>query len=86
MLIEKGANPDSQDDLMCTPLHLASKKGFHEVVQMLFEAKANIYAVDNRHWTPLHYASFNMHKQVVHMLSRYDSDENRFSTMESTKG
>jgi ankyrin repeat protein len=32
LLIEKGANPDSQDDQLCTPLHLASKKGFHEVV------------------------------------------------------
>jgi ankyrin repeat protein len=32
LLIEKGANPDSQDDQLCTPLHLASKKGFHEAV------------------------------------------------------
>ncbi|CAD8044189.1 unnamed protein product [Paramecium primaurelia] len=83
---DRGAHPDCQDDQLCTPMHLAAKKGFAEVVKVLFENGGNIYALDNRDWTPLHYASFNMHKNVVHMLSRYDSDEDKYSTMRTTKG
>lgn len=33
---------------MCTPMHLAAKKGYSEVVQILFDLNANIYVVDNR--------------------------------------
>lgn len=58
LLIENGADSNSVDDQKCTPLHLAAKKGFPDVVQILFDSDANIYQVDNRFWTALHYASF----------------------------
>lgn len=32
LLLEKGSNPNCIDDQMCTPMHLAAKKGFPEVV------------------------------------------------------
>ncbi len=47
LLINK-AEMEWQDDLKCTPLHLACKRGSLEAVILLLATGANIYAQDHR--------------------------------------
>ena len=51
-----------------TPLHLASKRGFLDTVQILVNAGANINAQDEFGDTPLHLASRHSFSQVVAWL------------------
>jgi ankyrin repeat protein len=74
-LIGAGAKIEFKDDLGCTPLHLACKKGCYEAVQMLLDNQANIYVRDKRDWTPLHYASYNGHPKICKQLLTFSVDE-----------
>ncbi len=44
LLLEHQADLEQKDDLQCSPLHLACKKGSFESVELLLENGANIYA------------------------------------------
>jgi ankyrin repeat protein len=68
------AELEQKDDLECTPLHLACKKGSYEYMVLLLENGANIYAQNHRLWNPLHYASYNGHAKVVNKLVRFEAN------------
>ena len=57
-----------------TPLHVAAKLGFYEIVEYLLENGANPYCIDSVGNTPLHNAVINKHKECVRMLLEYRSD------------
>lgn len=90
-LLESGANKETPDELKCTPLHLACKKGSFEAVDLLLKKKpntygsANIYAQDHRSWTPLHYASYNGHAKIVNHLLKFEADFDQLASMRSSQ-
>lgn len=74
LLIKNKAKIESADELKCTPLHLACKKGAFEAVCTLLAYGANIYASDSRKWTPLHYAAYNGEPRVCKKLLTWEAD------------
>jgi len=46
-LLHSGANMEAKDEHLCTPLHLACKKGSQDCVELLLTRGANIMALDN---------------------------------------
>jgi ankyrin repeat protein len=65
---------EALDDLKCTPLHMAAKKGSTEALMLLLSNGANIYAQDDRSWTALHYAAYNGHSKIVNFLLKWEAD------------
>lgn len=57
-----------------TPLHIAAKLGYYEIVDHLLEAGANQHCIDNMGNTPLHNAVINKHKESVRLLLEYGCD------------
>lgn len=77
---------DAEDELKCTPLHLACKKGSEECVGLLLRSGANIMASDNRKWTPLHYAAYNGHARTVNVLLKWEADFDRLAGVKNSQG
>lgn len=84
LLDQEGVDMEQQDELKCTPLHLACKKGSYEAVELLLERGANLYATDHRLWSPLHYAAYNGHPRVVNKLVKFEADNGVLSEMRSS--
>lgn len=79
------ADLEWKDDLQCTPLHLACKKGSYEALELLLQSGANIYAQDHRLWNPLHYASYNGHAKLVNKLVKWEADNDVLKEMRSSQ-
>jgi ankyrin repeat protein len=56
-LLEKGADSNSHDRQMRTPLHEASENGHFDAIFLLLNRGADVNAKDSHLWTPLHMAS-----------------------------
>ena len=56
-LLEKGAKVNTQNNIGCTALHIASEDGYLGVVRLLIERGANIDTQNNKGVTALHVAS-----------------------------
>jgi ankyrin repeat protein len=54
-LIERGAPVMAYDGLNITPLHLACKYQYPEIIDILIAAGADVNYIDNQNMTPLHY-------------------------------
>ena len=69
-------NVNARDGRQRTPLHIASKKNYHEAVPVLFErSEIDVNARDDEQRTPLHLASYwNAHEVVALLLERSDVD------------
>ena len=59
-----------------TPLYLAAKKGYDEVIKLLLQNGANVNAMGNQGWTALHVASANGHLTATHVLLDHHADTN----------
>ena len=59
MLLNLGANPNSYDINMSTPLHIAVKQGHIKIVQLLRSYKANLLAKDSSGFIPAFYCKNN---------------------------
>ena len=51
-----------------TPLHVASKKGHLEIVEVLIASGGSVNQADKKGSTPLHIASMNGRSEIVKML------------------
>jgi ankyrin repeat protein len=67
-LIEAGANLNSPDIYLATPLFVACENGHVEIVKTLIEAGANLNSPDKDGATPLFVACKNGHAEVVKAL------------------
>lgn len=77
LLLEHHASLETPDELKCTPIHMACKKGSLDCVKLLLHMNARYDARDFRDWTPLHYASYNGHPKVINKLCIWDADEDK---------
>jgi ankyrin repeat protein len=68
VLIELGANVNSQDTDNRTPLHFASKDGYVDAARLILDHGADANALDNDHMTPLHLASEWAHLGILQLL------------------
>lgn len=57
-----------------TPLHVAARLGFYEIVDYLLQQDANPYCIDVLGNTPLHNAVIQKHKETVRLLLDNGSD------------
>jgi len=63
-----------QDEEKNTPLHLASKNGHTEVVQILISHGANVNIKNKDNFPPINFAAMRGHTQIVDMLIKAGAD------------
>ncbi|KAJ6089813.1 hypothetical protein N7467_005029 [Penicillium canescens] len=68
ILLDNGADINSENDRNITALHAASSKGHEKVVQILLDNSADLNTKDYRQITALHAASSQGHDKVVQIL------------------
>ena len=68
LLLEKGADPNFDDEEGRTPLWWAAKNGYEAVVELLLEKDAGPSFEDEGGRTPLHRAAQNGHETVMKLL------------------
>lgn len=76
LLLERGANPNTQDIDGRTPLHLAiaSQRITFDFIQRLVEAGANINQEDGNNYTPLYEAARGYRRDVICFLVDHDAN------------
>ena len=74
LLEELGANPNSLDDQLWTPLIIASSAGNQVIVEMLLESGAKINLKTAQKRTALHYACSKGNSRVVSILLEENAD------------
>jgi len=72
-LIQHGAPINAKDIAGNTPLHLAARYGFVNVVKVLIASGADVNAKDANGMTPLQIASKMGHQAVVDLLRKQSS-------------
>jgi len=71
----QNVNPLS-DRSLPTPLYLAAKKGYDEVIKLLLRYGANVNAIGSQGWTALHVASANGYPPATQVLLDHCADPN----------
>ena len=68
LLLDRGAEPNLQNNYGWTALHLAAKNGHEAVAKQLLDKGADASLQDNNGGTALHWAAGNGHEAVVEIL------------------
>lgn len=68
LFLSSGANIDTYDERLWTPLMISSFNGDEEMAALLIRSGANIHHRDGAGYAPLHWAAFNGFSQVVKLL------------------
>jgi uncharacterized protein len=76
LFLSSGANVDTYDDRLWTPLMISSFNGDGEMATLLIKSGANIHHRDGAGYAPLHWAAFNGFSQVVKLLLSKHADVN----------
>ncbi|ELU01847.1 hypothetical protein CAPTEDRAFT_191268 [Capitella teleta] len=89
MLLDSGANPNSEDKNGRSPLHLVCREGDalanrELIVQQLIERGASVNVKDHNGMQPLHYASENTNVEIVRILLKAGADHRRRDTSGTT--
>ena len=71
--IAAGADVNTKDESLRTPLHWAAEGGHKEVAVLLIAKGADVNAKDSRGWTPLHLTAT---KEIVELLIAKGADVN----------
>lgn len=72
LILEKGANPNQADIDGITPLMLAAKSGYLEVVKDLLETGADKNATNAFKMTAVSYAELFHHDNVSHLINNFE--------------
>jgi ankyrin repeat protein len=75
LLIEKGAKINQKDKLGNTELHLASMRGFADVIGLLVKPGADINAMNNSKHTALYYAAKHGYRSAADKLIASGADK-----------
>ena len=67
-LLENGANVNTADDMLWTPLMMASYSGFDDIVELLLKYKADPFKRNDKGMTALDLATFYHQDEVVVLL------------------
>nr|AOR81468.1 no mechanoreceptor potential C [Nilaparvata lugens] len=81
ILVDYGANVDSQSDDGQTPLHIASAEGDETLVKYFYGVRASASIADRQDRTPMHLAAESGHASVIEILA----DKFKASIYERTK-
>ncbi len=73
-LLDRGANPNLDDDEQDTALHLAAQRGDIDIVKMLLAKGADVNAKNKLGGTPLMWAGVYGHEEVAHALLEKGAD------------
>jgi len=76
LFLSSGANVDTYDDRLWTPLMISSFNGDQEMAELLIRSGANVHHRDGAGYAPLHWAAFNGYSQVVKLLVSKHADVN----------
>ena len=74
LLIDRGADLNTQDNEGYTPLHLAAWQGMKELARFLINRGAKLNTTDNWGWTPLHRAVIAKQKDIAKLLIEKGAD------------
>lgn len=74
LFLSSGADIDSYDERMWTPLMIAAFNGNEKLSRLLVKSGASIHHKDNAGYAPLHWAAFNGFTKVVKLLLTDDAD------------
>nr|XP_045083243.1 ankyrin repeat and SOCS box protein 13 isoform X5 [Aegilops tauschii subsp. strangulata] len=77
-LLDKGANPNKQDNKRFTPLHYATKEGNNRLVRLLLSKGASV-DVFSSEGTPLHVAASYGKSGIMQILLQHNADPNTVS-------
>jgi ankyrin repeat domain-containing protein 50 len=91
LLVERGANLTISDNYGMSPLHLASRLGNLDLVDVLLHTNTKtinweVSPEDNRHHTPLYYAAAGGHQSVVDLLISHGADNNESAELFGVPG
>uniref|UniRef100_A0A8D9B2T5 Ankyrin repeat domain-containing protein 27 n=1 Tax=Cacopsylla melanoneura TaxID=428564 RepID=A0A8D9B2T5_9HEMI len=75
LVLELGADTNTQDLCGCSPLHYAATRGHQNVLLLLLHSGASINLTDNEGNTPLHLATNNGHETCVKALIYFNEQE-----------
>ncbi|XP_054262267.1 ankyrin-1-like [Macrosteles quadrilineatus] len=81
ILVDYGANVDSQNSEGQTALHIASAEGDETLVKYFYGVRASASIIDNQDRTPMHLAAENGHASIIELLA----DKFKASIFERTK-
>lgn len=76
ILIEYGANIESETRMNRRALHIACIRGNLEVVKILLDANAEKNPKDKDFYTPLHFAAENGYNEILKILLEYGATPN----------
>lgn len=74
-VMDNGANPNSKNYDLRTPLHLASSKGLYAIAHLLLEAGASVFSRDRWGNTPLDEARIGGNKNLIQLLENAKNDQ-----------
>ena len=74
LLLEKGANPNSLDNSLVSPLHTACGTGGARCVDILIKYGAKVNLQDESGATPLHECFFRGNTDCLEILIKYKPD------------
>ncbi|MBI3583502.1 MAG: ankyrin repeat domain-containing protein [Nitrospinae bacterium] len=75
LLLEKGANPDAQDEQGWTALLWAAKENYPDIARLLLDKGANLNAKNRFGETALKLAKKNNHKEMIELLKKAGAKE-----------
>ncbi|KAK6293139.1 protein phosphatase 1 regulatory subunit 16A [Coregonus clupeaformis] len=84
VLVQSGADLNTQDDNGATLLHIAAANGYLSVGELLLEHRANVEQQDMDGWTALHAASCWGQILMVELLVAHGASLNTKSVLEET--
>ncbi|KAK2616728.1 hypothetical protein QQS21_000340 [Conoideocrella luteorostrata] len=73
-ILENGTDPNEDNNLGLTHLHIAATHNNHELAKRLLDYRADPDEKDNSEFTPLHYAATMGHQIIVRLLLDYRAD------------
>ena len=85
VLLPRGADPSLRDNNGNTPLHLAARRGYDEIVKVLLDQpNVDVNAKDGSGKTPLHLAASEGHRKICQVLLNFGADIREVSADRTT--